>query len=42
MKYHAKVAPDTSLEELTLKLVAGGAAGIKSVAWKKAKKKKEE
>jgi hypothetical protein len=42
MKYHAKLAPDTSLEELALKLVAGGAAGIKSVAWKKAKKKKEE
>jgi hypothetical protein len=41
MKYHAKLAPDTSLEELTLKLVAGGAAGIKSVAWEKAKKKKE-
>lgn len=39
MKYFVTLDPATSLEDLSSNLMNGGASGIKSVSWQKAKKK---
>lgn len=38
VRYHVALDPKTSLDELNTKLLEGGTAGIKSVAWEPAKK----
>jgi len=39
VKYHVRLDPQTSLEELNTQLLNGGASGIKSLAWEKAKRR---
>ncbi len=39
VKYHVRLDRNTSLDELNAQLLNGGASGIKSLAWEKAKKR---